>query len=75
MDNLLTNFKSERTWVFNKVISQLNDSSLYIKDEAFNKNGDPLAACCSLRTTDPNKDRTEFWDMITSFENKVIINF
>lgn len=69
-EDLLTNFTEGKLQKYQKAISiyanRYSDTSLYIDDKAYNSRGRKLEGYYALRTTEPYKMRSEFWDIFNS---------
>jgi len=66
--NLLTNFDESMLPIYEKALSLLNDTDLYIDEQAYNCYGHLLSGYYALRTLG-YRDRTDFWEIFRSIEN------
>ena len=68
--SLITNFFVSELSHYEKAIEMFGDDTLYIDSGAFDCNGRRLPDSLALRTKDFDKDRTDFWDVFDSLEEK-----
>lgn len=69
-ENLLTNFSEKDLPLYEKVIEEFGDNSLYISEEAYDSYGNCLEDDYSLRTKKPYADRTSFWRLFDSIKKE-----
>jgi len=72
-ENLLTNFRNSQLPTYQKALEiyskRFNDDTLYISEEAYDRRGNSLSDCHSLRYTE-GKERGDFWRIFEELDRK-----